>query len=213
MKSILYILLLFPFAGITQSKAELIATIDQQKATIDSLKKVNANYDNIIENRDRSIKILKEDKTELTQEKEELGAKVNTLYRTISTLENQASQGQSKLIQLSNQSAKFTVAAGKTVVLNQLLADYTSIVSTDSLGNTVAREVHVFLKGMNGERLTNLAQNQYGPQLFSSQHPEHTIQLPIILEENTQIEILVLEGPLTDLQPFAGKVLISYTEK
>ena len=213
MRSILIIFLLCPIINFAQSKAELTAKIDQQKVTIDSLKKVNANYDNIIENRDRSIKILKEDKTELTKEKEELATKVNKLYRTISSLENQASQGKTKLVQLSNQSAKFTVAAGKTVVLNQLISDYTSSVTIDSLGNTVAREVHVFLKGMNGERLTNLAQNQYGPQLFSSQHPENTIHFPIILEENTQIEILVLEGPLTDLQPFAGKVLISYTEK
>jgi septal ring factor EnvC (AmiA/AmiB activator) len=213
MRTLLALILLLPVCTFAQSKSELSEQIERQKVTIDSLKKVNANYDNIIENRDRSIKILKEDKVTFKADIAKMDDIIIGMQRTIYTLENQAEQGKNKLIQLSNQSFKFNVAAGKRIAIHQVIADYTSGITTDSLGNNDAREIHVFLKAINGEVLTDVTKKQLGPQLFSSQHPQNALNFPIIFEENSKLEVQIFEGPLSDLKPYGGKILLSYTEK
>ena len=213
MQKLIILLLFLPILSHAQTKKELIDQVNRQQITIDSLKKVIANFENIVENRDRSIRIIKEDKATLTSEKAELSKIVRQHELTISRLERAAEIGSTKIIQLHNDIAKIRVKEGKYIVINQFISDYSSGISIDSLGQPLVEELHVFFKSINGEVLTDFTKNKLGPQVYSSLHPENTIHFPIILEENAVVEIILMKGPLNDLKPYSGKVLCSFTEK
>jgi hypothetical protein len=215
----IYRSLLIVMLGITstwvsaQTKTEMLAQIEKQAKTIDSLKAITANQENIIENRDRSIKFLNEDIAKLQKEKDELNGKIRQKNSELVTLRNQNKLGVADKVTLNNTRAILTVPAGKHWVINQLMADYITDLHRDSLGNMVGKEVHVFLKSLNNITLTDLSKNQLGPQLYSSSSPNHTIQFPLILTENTTFTILVLKGSYNALEPYDGNVICTYFVK
>ncbi|MEX1002500.1 MAG: hypothetical protein WDZ35_10340 [Crocinitomicaceae bacterium] len=211
----LYIIGLFLFPSLTfsQSKKELESKVQQQEKSIDSLKKAIANFENIIENRDRSIKIMRVDMEkykEIIREKNEV---IGQQRNQIAVLKAQQATGSAKILALSNSRSKLKVSPGMVWTINQFITDYTSEFTTDSLGNKHPEEIHVFLKSINGEQLTDITNNQFGPKVFSSLHPEQVIPFPIILTENTSFSIAVYSGTIDALIPYDGNVFFSYTEK
>ena len=207
---------IFIFSGIgyTQTKAELQAKIDAQTKTIDSLNAVVANYENIVETRDRSIKFLNMDKDDLNKTIGELSAVIKTKNSEIAELRRQTTTGTAKKITLNNSRGTFTVPAGKHWVINQFIGDYLSPPTTDSTGAIIpGNEIFVFLETLNGETLTDPAQGKYGPLLYSSLTPYQTILFPLVFTEGTSFSVVVYKGQIGALVGFEGGVVCSYWEK
>lgn len=197
----------------SQSKTELVAQIEAQQKSIDSLKKVIANFDNIVENRDRSISYLKMDIEDLNKEKTELNTKIRAKNAELVQLRKHALTGTPKLMTLNNTRANLTIPAGKHWVINQFIADYVSDVEKDSAGNFVGTEIHVFIKTLNDETLTDISAKKLGPQVYSSVANNHSIQFPLVLTEGTKFSIIVLKGKIGALTEHPGNVICSYIEK
>lgn len=213
MRLILIAFMFMPFVMYSQTKKELMDQVARQQTTIDSLKKVNANYDNIIENRDRSIDILQEDRTTLGNEILDFQALVRAQRVDIAKLEKQLEMGTAKVIQMDNTISKIKIKEGKSWTINQIICDYTTDVSLDSIGEPIIEEIHIFFKSINGEMLTDISQNKFGPQIYSSLHPEHSLRFPITFSAGESFGIQIFKGPLNNLQPHGAKVICSYTEK
>lgn len=213
MKSLLLILLIIPLGLSAQTKKELMDQVAKQKTTIDSLQKVIDNFDNIVENRDRSIDILKEDRITLGNEILDFQALVRSQRVDIAKLKKQTEIGTAKVIQLDNKIARLKVKEGKSWTINQIICDYTTGITLDSLGQPIIEEVHIFFKSINGEILTDISQNRFGPQIYSSLHPEHSLRFPITFSAGESFGIQIFKGPLSNLQPHDAKVICSYTEK
>lgn len=213
-RSFLIVILMITSTLVTaQTKAEMLAQIERQTKTIDSLKAITANQENIIESRDRSIKFLNEDITKLGVEKEELTAKIRQKNGELITLRNNNKLGTAVKVTMNNTRSTWTVPAGKHWIVNQVMADYITDLHRDSLGNMVGKEVHVFLKSVNNVVLTDATKNQLGPQLYSSSSPNHTIQFPLLLTENTTFTIVIFKGSYNALEPYDGNVVCTYFEK
>lgn len=198
---------------IAQTKTEMQAQIDKQIKSIDSLKLIIANQENIIENRDRSIKFLQEDVAEAEKEKEVLNGKIRQKNSELVSLRNQNKSGVAKKVTMNNTRASWTVPAGKHWVINQFIGDYITDLVKDSLGIFHGKEIHVFLKTINGTTLTDLSKNQLGPQIYSSIASNHTIQFPVVMTENTSFSIVVCKGALNALELCDGNVVCTYFEK
>lgn len=201
------------FITFGQSKADMQLQIDRLQKSLDSCKAVIANNENIIENRDRSIRILQEDVTKVEKEKEELNGKIRQKNGELIKLRSQNKQGEAKKMTLSNSRATLTVPAGKYWSVNQFMCDFATDFVRDSTGNMTYKNVHVFLQAMNGKVLTDLTQKMLGPQIYSSSHPEHCIQFPILLTENTTFSIIITKGHYHELELFDGTAIVTYFEK
>lgn len=210
---LMLILIITSTLATAQTKAEMLAQIERQTKTIDSLKAITANQENIIESRDRSIKFLNEDIAKLGVEKEELNGKIRQKNGELITLRNNNKLGTAVKVTMNNTRATWTVPAGKHWIINQVMADYITDLHRDSLGNMVGKEVHVFLKSVNNVTLTDASKNQLGPQLYSSSSPNHTIQFPLLLTENTTFTIVIFKGSYNALEPYDGSVVCTYFEK
>lgn len=207
---------LFLFSGFgmhAQTKTEMQIQIDKQIKSIDSLKAIVTNQENIIENRDRSITILKEDIAKGVTEVETLNGKIRQKNSELVMLRNYNKSGVAKKVTMNNTRATWTVPAGKHWVINQFISDYITDLTKDSLGNMVGKEVHVFLKSINSTTLTDISKNQYGPQIYSSIASNHTIQFPLVLTQNTSFSIVVYKGSLGALELCASDVVCTYFEK
>lgn len=207
------ILLIQAVISNAQTKPELQAQIERQTKTIDSLKAITANQENIIENRDRSIRFLNEDITKLKTEKEELNGKIRQKNGELIQLRNQNKSGVAKKIILNNTRATLTVPEGKYWVINQFIADYITDLQRDSLGNMTGKEIHIFLKSINNITLTDPSKNLYGPQVYCSSTPNHTITFPLIFTEKTIFTIALYKGNYNALEPYDGNVVCTYYEK
>lgn len=211
-----YILVLTLFCSIlsfSQTKKELIDKVARQKTTIDSLNKVIDNMENIIENRDRSVKLMQGHRDEISEQKDLMEKKVRQKNTELVRMRKQFASGTYKIMTLSNNRSTLKVKDGKYWTINQFMADYTSGITTDTTGKVITEEVHVFLKSIDDNVLTDTSKNMYGPKLYSSLHPEHTIQFPIVFTENIRFSIIVLKGEMGSLLPYAGDVQCSFSEK
>lgn len=215
MKKFLNTLLLtvLALAATAQTKPEMQAQIDKQIKTIDSLKAVIANQENIIENRDRSIMILKEDIAKGATEVETLNGKIRQKNSELVTLRNYNKSGTAKKVTMNNTRASWTVPAGKHWVINQFIGDYMVDLTKDSLGVTHGKEIHVFLKSINSTTLTDISKNQFGPQIYSSVASNHTIQFPLVMTANTSFSIVVYKGALGALELSDAEIVCTYFEK
>ena len=213
MRILLLLLVVISAPAFSQTKKELQDKVDQQTRSIDSLQKVIANQENIIENRDRSVRLAKEHREEMKGERDDARREYNAVAKENARLLKQTQVGQAKLMTLSNKRAIIKAEEGKTLTINQIICDYSAGVTTDSLGNTVTEEIHIFIKSINGEQLTDIAAKKYGPQLYSSLHPEHSIGFPLLIEGGNSVAIILLKGPINNLQPYEGVAHCTLTEK
>lgn len=214
LKSILIVgAVLLNSSGFTQTKKELIDQVARQKVTIDSLKKVVANFENIVENRDRSIKILKGDTKEWKDEKGNYVLKIREMDGKVAEMRQQTKTGKSKMITLSNNRSTLKVPEGKYWVINQFITDYIVNLAADSTGKMVGEEIHIFLRKINTDVLTDPSKNMYGPQVYSSVNSGSSMQFPIILTEGTSFSIIVMKGKMDALTEYNGKVHCTYYEK
>jgi len=214
LKSILIVgAVLLNSVGFTQTKKELIDQVARQKVTIDSLNKVVANFENIVENRDRSINILKADTKEWKEEKGNYVLKIREMDKKVSHMRRQTKFGKPKMITLSNSRPTLKVPEGKYWVLNQFITDYLVDLVADSTGNLVGEEIHVFLRKINNDILTDASKNQFGPQVYSSVNSGSSMQFPITLTAGTSFSIIVMKGKMGALSEYGGKVHCSYFEK
>jgi hypothetical protein len=207
------LMLLIGTGSFAQSKKDLEVKISKQQKTIDSLNAVIANMENIIENRDRSIKIYAADEEKYVKSLSDFNIALDNCRNQKATLQSQNAYGVAKIMPMNNSRSTLKVKAGHTTTINQFMGDYTSNITTDSIGNAVLEEIHVFIKEIDGTVLTDVANKKFGPKVFSSLHPEATINLPIVLTEGTTLKVAVYKGTLDNLIPYEGVVLCSFTEK
>lgn len=213
MRVILIALFVMIGSAYAQTKKDLQDKIDLQTRTIDSLKKVIENQENIIENRDRSVRLAKEHREEMKGERDDARRAHNAVEQENARLLRQTKVGEAKLMTLSNKRAIIKAEVGKSITINQIICDYSAGISTDSLGNIITEEIHIFIKSINGEQLTDVAAKQYGPQVYSSLHPEHSLGFPILLGSGNSIAIILMKGPMNNLQPYEGVAHCTLTEK
>lgn len=169
--------------------------------------------ENIIENRDRSVKLMQDHRDEIKDERDLMENKMRQKNTELIRMRKQFASGTYKIMTLSNNRSTLKVKEGKYWTINQFMADYTSGITTDTTGKVITEEVHVFLKSIDDNVLTDTSKNMYGPKLYSSLHPEHTIQFPIVLTENVRFSIIVLKGEMGSLKPYAADVQCSFSEK
>lgn len=212
-KGIVILYLFVVNLGYGQTKKELEDQIIRLEKTIDSLKNVNANLENVVESRDRTIKFLREDTAQLSDDIQTLYAKIRGKNEELVRLRNETRTGVAKMTLLANNRNSLTVPEGKTWIINQFVTDYVVNLHTDSLGNVVGEELFVFLKSLNGEILTDPAQGLYGPMLYSSMHPEYTMRFPIVLPAGTKYQVILYQGTIGALTAYDGKIFVSYFEK
>jgi len=205
--------LFFSSLSFSQTKTELQLQIDKQKKSIDSLHLVIANLDNTIENRDRTVKFCYDEKVELNKTIDDLNLKIRGKNAELITLRQQASTGIAKKVTMNNTRSLWTVPEGKHWIVNQFMSDYIADLAADSLGVFHGSEIFVFLKTINGTTLTDVAQGQYGPLVYSSITPYQTIQFPLIFTAKTSFSIVVYKGKIGRLMEFAGDVVCTYLEK
>lgn len=214
MKNIFIIILLFSGTfSFSQTKKELLIQVEAKNKSIDSLNKVIAGLDNLIETRDRTIKFLREDKVELNSKIEELYIKISGKNTELSNLRKQAETGKASLKLMTNSRSKLKVPEGKYWIINQFMTDYISDLKADSLGDFHGDEIHVFLKSIDGTILTDPAKNMYGPQVYSSIESNQSIQFPLIFTENTSFAVIVMKGKIGEMVEHPGKVYCSIIEK
>lgn len=207
-----FLLLVFSSTSFSQTKTELQMQIDKQKKSIDSLHLIIANLDNTIENRDRTVKFCYDEKVELNKTIDDLNLKIRGKNAELITLRKQAHIGEAKKVTMNNTRSMWTVPEGKHWVINQFMSDYITDVAADSMGVFHGSEIFVFLKTINGTTLTDAAQGQYGPLVYSSMTPYQTIQFPIIFTAKTSFSIVVYKGKVGALIEYAGEVVCTYFE-
>ncbi|UKN00441.1 hypothetical protein K6119_11930 [Paracrocinitomix mangrovi] len=212
-KLLIAIVILASGTSFAQTKKELEDKVQQQQKTIDSLKAVLENMENIVENRDRSIKLLRENREEMKSDIILWDKKVKEKDAEIIKLRKQNQTGKATLMTLNNGRATLKVPEDQYWILNQFIADYTSGITTDTSGNKIVEEVHVYLKSIDDKVLTDIDKDLYGPKLYSSTHPEQSMQFPIFLMANTRFTIAVYKGTIGNLTPYEGNVYCSYTKK
>jgi len=205
--------LFFSSLSFSQTKTELQMQIDKQKKSIDSLHLIIANLDNTIENRDRTVKFCYDEKVELNKTIDDLNLKIRGKNAELITLRQQASTGVAKKVTMNNVRSLWTVPEGKHWIVNQFMSDYIADLAADSLGVFHGSEIFVFLKTINGATLTDVAQGQYGPLVYSSMTPYQTIQYPLIFTAKTSFSIVVYKGEIGALLEYAGDVVCTYLEK
>lgn len=213
MRILLLLLVVMAVPAFSQTKKELQDKIDRQSRSIDSLQKIIDNHANILENRDRSVKLAREHRDEMKEESALVRQEMRKVEQDNARLLKQTQVGKAKLMTLSNKRSIIKVPAGKSFTINQIICDYSAGFSLDSLGNPITEEIHIFIKSLNGEQLTDIASKKYGPQLYSSLHPEHSIGFPLVLNAGSSISIVLLRGPMNNLQAYDGVAHCTLTEK
>ncbi len=213
MKVFILTLLLIPLAGFSQTKKELADKVNRLEKTIDSLQGIVDNQENIIENRDRTVLLTKQHRAEMMEDRDKALYKFSVIEKKLAKLERETKMGSATMVTLANNRNIIKVKEGKTYTLNQIISDYSAGIVTDSLGNEQIEEIHIFVRAINGEVLTDVDKGLYGPQVYSSTHPEHAISFPIVLTEGTSFSVILMKGSMDKLTPYDGRVYCSYTIK
>ena len=91
-------------------------------------------------------------------------------------------KGKAFLVEFTNTNAKFTVPAGKTWTIYQTFTA------------SWKKDYFIYIKSLNGVLLTNLYTNELGPLLFSIPPKDSNRILPLILPENTTIELFIFNS-------------------
>jgi hypothetical protein len=133
-----------------------------------------------------------------------------TLFLSVCTLSGNAQtslpKGKAQLIEFTNATAQFTVPAGKTWYLYNILTDFETDVKDDK-GDYYVYFIRVFIKSLNGEVKTDLKTYKMGPQLGG----EGT-GYPIIFPENTSLELIQLYEREEEYKEYSGTAFISVIE-
>ncbi len=211
--AICFCLVLFGQKSLGQTKQELLIQLEAKQKSIDSLKWIADNSENVIENRDRTIQMFSEGKVKLEGEKSELIKLLLQRDAEIARLKKQTQTGTSKTITLNNTRSGWKVPAGKYWIIHHVMTDYTAGVYLDSAKHLVVEGVHVFLKELNGVGIHDTTTGNLGPKIYCSLHPEETMKLPIVLTENNSLAISVMRDQLGKLVLHSGNVVFSITEK
>lgn len=130
--------------------------------------------------------------------KSKLTTFVAVLFLSIWTLSSNAQttvpKGKAQIIEFTNSTAKFTVPAGKTWYIVNLFSDCSTNLSYDSQGNLNSDDIRIFIKSINGSIITDIANKKYGPVIYRGPNHERMQPLPIILPENSTIELVITSG-------------------
>ncbi len=110
-------------------------------------------------------------------------------------------EGKAQLIEFTNATAKFTVPAGKTWVVNNVFSNYDR-----------NNDIKVYIKSINGAIMTDLIKKEYGTLLYHSRDMGFVIQYPIILPENTSFELIVISGDWDAQTISSKKAFLNYME-
>jgi hypothetical protein len=91
-------------------------------------------------------------------------------------------KGEVKLIEFTNSTASFIVPKGKVWYIMNVITNYSFGKDDDN--------PNIYIKSINGKELTNVSQKKYGPRIYCY-NSSLSIEKPLILPENTQIEFLI----------------------
>lgn len=102
--------------------------------------------------------------------------------------------GVAKIIEFTNESAKFIVPPGKTWHVINIFCDFiTNYVPDPNGGEGEHSDVNIFLKSINGTVITDFSINKIGTRLYGTNrnwiHP-----LPLVLPENTIFDLVIISG-------------------
>jgi septal ring factor EnvC (AmiA/AmiB activator) len=106
------LMLLIGTGSFAQSKKDLEVKISKQQKTIDSLNAVIANMENIIENRDRSIKIYAADEEKYVKSLSDFNIALDNCRNQKATLQSQNAYGVAKIMPMNNSRSTLKVKAG-----------------------------------------------------------------------------------------------------
>lgn len=111
--------------------------------------------------------------------------------------------GKAHLIEFTNATAKFTVPEGKTWVI------YNAFTSIPQDENTYS----IWIKSINGMIISDISKQIWGKLLYSSNGLANII-LPLILPENTTIELIIIKrDDVTDIRSlYAKSAFLNYVE-
>jgi hypothetical protein len=139
-----------------------------------------------------------------------------TMLLTLETVnaQNVIANGDAKLIEFKNETAKFIVPEGKTWIIYSAFSDYFTDLKLNEYGNNTQESIHIFFKSINETVKTDLNKKLFGPSLFTSMENVSThMGFPIILPEKTSFELVLVKGfYFKDLKPYLGSGYLSIVE-
>jgi len=112
MKVLLIALFVMIGSAYAQTKKDLQDKIDVQSRTIDSLIKIIDNHANIIENRDRSVKLAREHRDEMKVERDDARRDANAVRQENERLLRQTIVGDAQLMTFSTKRAILKAGEG-----------------------------------------------------------------------------------------------------
>lgn len=109
-----------------------------------------------------------------------------SVWTNIGIAQTTMPKGKAQLIEFTNETAKFTVPAGKTWYIINAFFDYKVDLKYNTSGEKISKDedTQVFIKSINGKILTDLSINKLGPMFSGS----------LVLPENTIIEFIITSG-------------------
>jgi hypothetical protein len=139
---------------------------------------------------------------------------LNLVCNNSVSAQNFIAQGDAKLLEFNNETAKFIVPEGKTWVIYSAFSDYFTDLRFNEYGGNIQESIHIFIKKMNEKVKTDLSKKLFGPSLFTSMENVSThMGFPIILPEKTTFELVLVKGfYFKDLQPYLGLGYLSIVE-
>ncbi|MCR4964904.1 MAG: hypothetical protein K6A41_04535 [Bacteroidales bacterium] len=211
-KTILFCLLMGLITlAFPQKKEDLLQQISQLETQITQIKENNAATLSAVQQSNKLMEDrlaaqeqqLNSNKSEIERLNTQLNSLVaqNNQYRNqidslvvqLLAAKNTSSNGIAHLETFTNTNAKFTVPAGKTWYVYGVhtteMADY--YVRDENWGKTLeSHRIHVQLKSLNGQPVSNSSQNKYGVSFYSGNY--YNFNYPIVLPENTTIEFEII---------------------
>ncbi len=107
-------------------------------------------------------------------------------------------KGKAQLIEFTNSTAKFTVPAGKTWYIVNLISNGAANIKPDvefPKSNNYD-EVRVYIRSIDNHILTDISQKIIGPLFYigRGENTERITPMPFVLSENTTIEFVISTG-------------------
>jgi len=214
---LLPLITLIPILTMAQGKKELEEQLADLNSTVSALQTENGKLQSDVDTFRSKYEDVLKDRIEQEKEVGELNDEIDSLSAS-EILSSGNNTGTIKLIEFTNETAKFTVPAGKNWQVYSIFSDYvtggTEKYNTyrEEIELEQTKDIRIFLKDLNGIEKTNYIKNIYGTQLFRSTNASTVIPYPIIFPEKTTFNLIILKGNLGALQLYDGKAYISLVE-
>lgn len=188
MKTTLFIAAIaLSFNSLSQGKKEMEDQVTDLNNQVNALTSENEKLQSDVTTYRTKYEEVLTDRVEQEKEIGELNHKIDSM----SSLSG-SSSGSVKLVKFTNNTATFTVPAGKTWEIINVFGerDYSQM----TLDGEDYDRLRVHIKSLNGNEMTNVSQNKIGPTLFRGGSNETALGMPLILPEKTTITLVILSA-------------------